>query len=288
MSLAGCGGMRDEPDLAMYQFRDTRNLVRFVHDASLILRRDGLRALDYFRGNRDKYITADYYLYIYHVDGSNMFHSGMPELEGHDLAAVADKDGRQIRKLVLDALEDKHNPHGWVHYLWWEPGKFYPAPKSSCHFKVVTPEGETVYVGGGLNYPHEEREFARIVVDGAVDFINRHGPAALAEIANPVSKYNYRDVRVFAFRRDGEALISPTASAFHGSPLLDCVDDVGYKPFESAIKKLQSSDAAWEVFMVKSHYRRELTKKVLYVRKARLEGDDVYVAAITDLPQPPY
>ncbi len=62
--------------------------------------------------------------------------------ENTNLIDVTDKNGKEIAKLTLDALKDPNNPHAWVHYSWWEPGKFYPVPKSSCHFKVTTPEGK--------------------------------------------------------------------------------------------------------------------------------------------------
>jgi len=78
----------------------------------------------------------------------------------------------------LDALEDKNNPHARVHSSWWEPGKFYPVPKSSCHFKVKTPEGKELFVGGGMNYPHEEKDFIRIIVGDATQLIKEKGQEA--------------------------------------------------------------------------------------------------------------
>ena len=98
---------------------------------------------------------------------TNLFHAGMEDLEGKNLKDITDKNGKNITSSVFKALEDKNNPHAWIHYSWWEPGKFYPVPKSSCHFKVKTQDGEELFVGGGLNYPQEETEFIRIIVDDA-------------------------------------------------------------------------------------------------------------------------
>ena len=287
--MAGCQGRYDELDLSMYQYRDTKDLVKFVYDASLILKKDGLSSLDYFRDNRALFYTPDYYLYIYDMKGTNLYHAGMANLEGKNLWDVTDKNGKKITQLILGALKNPDNPHAWVHYSWWEPGRFYAVPKSSCHFRVTTPEGKEIFVGGGINYPHEEQEFIRIIVDDAARRIKTKGHAALAEIANPVSKYNYRDVSVFAFRPDGELLISPAInSPFPQTNLPACTDEVGHRPFAKAIAELGSAEAVWEVFMTKNRYQRQLTKKCLYVRKAPMEGKTIYVAAITDLPEPPY
>ena len=275
-------------DLSIYDYRDTKDLVKFVYDASLILREEGLESLAYFRDNRALFNTPDYYLYIYDIDGLNIYHAGMGYLEGENLWDVTDKNGKKAFQLVLKALKDESNPHAWVHYSWWEPGKFYAVPKSSCHFKVTTSEGKELVVGGGIDYPHEEKEFVRIIVDNAAELIGEEGEEALLDISDPVSQYNYRDVRVFAFRSDGEMLISPAInSTFSQTNLLECVDEVGHKPFAKALEELESVDRVWEVFLAKSRYQRKLIRKCLYVSKATMEREQIYVAAITDLPEPP-
>jgi len=289
LAIPGCRRAYGDLDLSMYQYRDTRNLVRFVYDAALTVRDEGLGSLESFRSERARFRTSETYLYIYRADGTNLFHAGMEELEGRNLWDVTDKNGKPVFQQVIEALEDANNPHAWVHYSWWEPGRFFSVPKSSCHFKVETPDGEELIVGGGLDYPHEEPEFARILVDDAVDLIEALGQGALLEISNPVSKYNYRDVRVFVFDRDGRTLIAPAInSTFSQTNLLECIDEVGKRPFVQALGELEIADTAWEVFMAKDPYQRRLIRKCLYVRATTLAGDGVYVAAITDLPEPPY
>ena len=136
--MSGCSKYEDL-DLGMYQYRDTKDLVKFVYDASLMLKKEGVA---YFRNNRMLFSTPDYYLYIYDLKGTNIFHAGMKNLEGKNLLDVTDKNGKTITRMVMDALEEKSNPHAWVHYSWWEPGKFYPVPKSSCHFKRKADGGD--------------------------------------------------------------------------------------------------------------------------------------------------
>jgi hypothetical protein len=286
---SGCKGRYDDLDLTMYHYRDTKNLIKFVYDAVLRVEKDGLDSLDYFRNNRDLFNTKGHYLYIYDMNGTNLYHAGMEHLEGKKLLDIMDKNGKKITLLTLNALEDTNNPHAWVHYYWWKPGKFYPVPKSSCHFKVTTPDGKKLFIGGGLNYPQEETEFIRIIVDDAARLIEEKGQDALADISNPVSQFNYRDVRTFVFRPDGTILISPVINdRLAQVKLLECSDAVGHKPFVKALQALEHKDSVWEVFMEKNRYRRKLTKKSLYLRKAIMAGENVFVGAITDLPQPPY
>ncbi len=289
--VSGCQSRYEDLDLSAYQYRDTKNLVKFVYDAALILKKDGMRGLQYIKDHRALYLTPDRYLYIYDMKGVNVFHAGMPDLEGKNLWNLTDKNGKKPVQMAVAAVNDKHNPHGWVHYSWWEPGKFYPVPKSSCNFKVRTPEGLEFFVGGGLNYPLEEKEFIRIIVDDAAQRIKEEGAAALSRISNSASQYNFRDVKVFIFTPTGRLLISPVMhDSITGLELLDSVDEMGHKPFRKALLGLhdeKNKDAVWEVFLAKNRYQRMLIKKALYLRKTFLAGEEVYVGAITDLPQPP-
>ena len=286
--LSGCKNQYENLNLGIYQYRDTKNLVKFVYDAAQILQKDGLKGLDYFWANRPRYLTSDYYLYVYNMQGVNIFHAGMPQLEGKNLWELTDKNGKKPLPMIMAALADRNNPHAWVHYSWWEPGKFYPVPKSSCHFKVTTPEGKVFLVGGGLNYPLEEKEFIRIVVEDAVRLIHEKGEAALAVIENPTSPFNFRDVKVFVFNPSGKLLISPVMNdRLADINLLDCVDEMGHQPFRKALLELKTKDLTWEVFLAKDRYQRSLIKMSLYLRKINLSGQELYIGGITDLPQPP-
>ncbi|MBN1434493.1 cache domain-containing protein [Candidatus Fermentibacterales bacterium] len=283
-----CGNGRNGPDLSMYEYRDTRNLVRFVHDAALLAERDP-EAIEYLASHRERYCPRDHYLYVYETDGTNVFHAGMEYLEGRELADATDVDGRVILDMIREALDDPGNPHAWVHYTWWEPGGFYPVPKSSCHFLATTPDGRDLIVGGGIDHPLEEREFARIIVDRAADLYENQGPAALEGIEDPASGFGFREVRVFAFRSDGSVVISPVLSeSAPDMDLLAAMDRAGNQPFALALGSLEAGDdSTWQVFLERSRYERQPVKKALYVRRAVFSGDTLFFAAITDLPMPP-
>lgn len=284
--LAACSNRTDELDLSAYKYNDTKNMIRFVHTAANKLEMGGIKALAEYRNPRGS--KSDYYLYVYDMNGLNLFHAGMPEMENKNFLDIIDKDGKYPIHMVLEAIQNPENPHGWIHYSWWEPGKFYPVPKSSCHFKVTLPDGRKVFIGCGINFPLEEGEFARIAVDSAVNLIEATGSAAIPLIADAKSSYNFREVKVFAFRANGSILISPVlGDSLFRANLLSCMDEVGHKPFEHALQQLEQSDAVWQIFMGKSRYERQLEKKVLYLRKTMLDNEPLFVGAITDLPQTP-
>ena len=285
----GCKDQYKDIDVSMYQYRDTKQLIRFVYNASIKLKKDGMKGIDYFRAHRELFNSKGHYLYIYDMKGVNIFHAGIKGIEGKDMWSITDKNGKKITKLMLAALKDKNNPHGWVHYSWWSPGKFYVVPKSSCNFKVKTPQGKVFFVGGGINYPQEEKEFTRIVVDDAANLIKEKGEEAFTEISSSSSQYNFRDVHVFAFSPKGKIHISPVlGDSGYNFNLLECVDEVGHKPFIQATKQLKHRNSVWVAFMAKNRYRRELVKKVLYIHKSLYNEQEIYVCAVTDLPRPPY
>lgn len=271
-------------DLTMYDYRDTRNLVQTLYTAQDLIEKKGLAGL------KDMQVNAgqDTYLYVYDMNDVCLYHAGMPELEGKDEHGLVDATGKSVALLVQRALNNPQNPHGWVHYTWWEPGRFYPVPKSSCNIKATLPDGRTVYVGGGMNHPHEEKEFIRIAVDSAADALAQSGHTALDLLKDPRSEYNYRTVRVFAFRPNGEILISPIADQVNFTmDLPACSDAVGHRPFDLALKALKNEPATWQMFTEQMRGERQLVKKILYLRKTTLDGEPLYVGAITDLPLTP-
>ena len=104
--ISGCESQYEGLDLSVYQYRDTKDLVKFVYDASLVIKKDGLKSLEYFRNNRRLHYTPERYLYIYDMNGVNIYHAGMPQLEGKNLWDLTDKNGKKPIQLIIAALAD--------------------------------------------------------------------------------------------------------------------------------------------------------------------------------------
>ena len=287
LTFLSCDNKQTSLDLSMYEYRDTKKLVKFAYDAAQLIKEKGLKGIDILKQNRKKYSRENLYLYVYKLNGKNLFHGGVKEFEGSNLSEIMDLGGKKVHKLALKALNNEHNPHGWVHYNWWKPERFYPVPKSSCHFKVTTQEGVELYVGAGMDYPHEEKEFIKILVKTAIDLIKEKGESAFPELRDPTSQFIYREVKIFVIDNNGKNIISPV---INNSPIeiniLNSKDAAGHKPFQRALKILQNKDFTWEVFLAKSRSKRILQKKTLYLRKLQLNKRIIYVGAITDMPEP--
>ncbi len=287
--LISCQHKYDKLNLEIYQYRDTKKLVKFVYDSAELLRKNSSAQIEHFIQNREDYKFEGYYLYVYKMDGTNVFHSGMPELEGTNLMNIRDINGKKIAELVLEALENEYNPHAWVHFSWWQPGKFYSVAKSSCHFKVTAENGIEYFVGGGLDYPQEEKEFIRIIVDTAARRLEKEGISSLPVIADPRTQFNFREVRTFVMKQNGEILISPiSGNNIFQFDLINCSDEVGHKPFAKAMENLKNNDSTWEVFLAKNRYERIPEKKTMYLKKVEVGNEFLIVGAIIDLPQPPW
>lgn len=155
--MLSCREIPYELDLSMYSYRDTRNLVNFEYNAKVLFESKGDNAFEYFKANRHKFRTSDYYIYIYDMEGNCHFNVGVMDLEGRNALGYTDRRGKKIFRMILNVLEDQNNPHSWVHFSWFELGKIYPVSKSTCNFKVTGPGEREYIIGGGMNYPPEER-----------------------------------------------------------------------------------------------------------------------------------
>ena len=275
-----------ERELALYDYRDTRKLVRAVRSAAQLLEQRGTNAFETMQASPKTWNNDLFYVYVYAMDGLCLYHPAAPEFLGRNLLEVADADGRLALRMALDAVDDPDNPHGWLHYLWHPAGGFNPVPKSSCHFAATLPDGRRVIVGGGMEYPPEERLFARFAVDAAVRLLADNGSAGLAAIARPATKFRFRDVKVFVMDESGNALVDPALDSIASRNLSSFHDAAGHAPFEQIVRKLKESDRCWEVMLARNRYQRVMEKKVVYARRGSMDGSNVVVGAATSLPRP--
>ena len=275
-----------ERELARYDYRDTRKLVRAVRSAAQLIERQGTNAFSVMKTSPKIWNNDLFYVYVYAMDGFCLYHPASPEFEGKNLLEVADADGRLALRMAMDAVNDPDNPHGWLHYLWHPAGGFNPVPKSSCHFLATMPDGRAVLAGGGMEYPPEERMFAQYAVDAAVRLLAEKGAAGIADVTRPATKYRFRDVKVFVMDEAGNALVDPALDSIASRNLASFHDAAGHAPFGQIVRKLHDADRCWEVMLSKNRYERVMEKKVVYARRGSMDGTNVIVGAATTLPKP--
>ncbi len=290
---AGCdsrppaaGRATGEPDVSIYDYRDTRKLVKAAWQAAKLVERDGPAAFATL--HRDVGIEDErlYNLYVYLLDGTCLFHPERPDFVGKNLIDVTDTHGRKALRQVMAAVNDPQNPHGWVHYKWQPHEGLYPVDKSSCQFRVTMPDGRAVVVGGGIAAPLEEKMFAKFSVDSAAALLREQGAAGLEVIRDNKAPYQYREVRVFVLAEDGTTLVDPTFDLDTPRNLRDYRDLGGNYPFRTIFERLRNDDSCWVVMLDRSRYRRIMGKKSIYARLGTMDGRPVVVGAMTSLPKP--
>ena len=270
----------------LYDYRDTRKIVCILLDAEKQLSEKGPSAFNSFHKNKNRWYYKDAYLYVYATNGTCLFHGGIPELEGQQLHDIVDAEGRELLSMVHAAALDPENPHGWVHYYWNIPNRLYPVWKSSCHRVVTLPDGEQVLLGIGLAKLPQERDFVKFAVDSAVRLLKKKGSAALEALQDPLSMYNLPGSPIFIVTEKGDTIIAPTFRTGYSRNILDYEDDAGHTPLKDAIDRLQDTDHTWVVLLVHNPLSMNLQKMGLYMRKAKMGEQVVYVGAPSELPKP--
>jgi len=276
-------------DLHRYDYRDTRQLVALTARAAAIIEDKGDKAFQSFRKNPDRWsLDGNSYLYVYDMEGVNLFHGGYPELKGKNLIELTDLDGKKPVNIIINQLEHHRNvnPHGWIHYLWVPPGAIDPIWKSSCNFKATMPDGREVFVGSGIDNPLQEREFYRIIVDEAVELLNRDGRGGLEELKSPESHFAIHDRGVFVTKRDGTAIIDPGMNLDIPRNLFDYQDPSGRKPLLELSKQLLTSEEGWVIMIHRMKKGGKPIKKGIYGRRVKVDGEDLIVGAISPMPHP--
>ena len=63
-----------EEELAQYRYRPTKNLVLYVHSAKELFQQKGKEAFKEFRKEGGKWFVKDKYIFVYDLQGTNIFH----------------------------------------------------------------------------------------------------------------------------------------------------------------------------------------------------------------------
>jgi len=100
-----------------------------------------------FRRTGSEWRTGDTYLFVADTKGMALFNAGFPHLEGTDVSALKDANGKLINVELARAAQSKGA--GWVDYMWPKPGQTQPSQKWS-YVKAVMFDGAPAYIGAGF------------------------------------------------------------------------------------------------------------------------------------------
>jgi signal transduction histidine kinase len=273
---------------AIYESRDTRELVTLVNDAAARLQADGDKAFAEFSVPGSRWLADEEYLYIYDAEGNCLFNAGQPQLVGKNLLDYRDVGGRPVVRQLMDIINSPEaDASGWIFFLFQQGNVLSPVWKSAYNRKVRLPDGRTVVVGSGRPHQKMERAFVTGPVDEAAALIVREGEAAaFGEILNPASRFNFLDTYVFVLDADGHTLADPAFPNMPGRDLSNMTDAIGRPYIRELLDELVNTDSASTQFLWRENANELPQRKAIYARKAVAAGKTYIVVADYLLPTP--
>ena len=130
------------------QSKQAKELKALVDKAAALVESRGKDAFPEFRKKGSAWFNGDRYIFIDDFDGNVLVNPPDPKIEGKNLLAMKDANGKLIIQAFIDALKTQDS--GWVDYMWPKPGSDKPAKKISYIRKAKMPGGTLVFVGAGI------------------------------------------------------------------------------------------------------------------------------------------
>ena len=268
-------------ELEKYKFRETKELIDFVHDAAELFSEKGKDAFSEFEEDDGRY------LFVISISGTDLFDPHSPYLVGKNILDIRDFEGNYIiRQMIEVATRDPKNTSGWVHYLWTEPGGLLPAWKSSYVLKVKSPDGMEYIIGSGIYNIRTEKQFLVDTVDAAAKLIREKGLVAFRELSDRSSMFAYKDIYLFVIDMAGHAIVDPAlsglkiyTSADGGRDLIDFRDATGKMTVREMINKMKKGEPGWIHYMWPKPGEVAPSKKIAYLKKVELNGKAYIIGA---------
>ncbi len=129
------------------QSEEARQTMALVDQAASLLQSKGTEAFTEFRKKDSKWLKDDTYIFVFKMNGIELFHPIEPELEGTNIIDLKDVNGKAYVQETIETAKTQGS--GWIDYMWPKPGESKPSKKSS-HIKKVEVGEETFIVGSGF------------------------------------------------------------------------------------------------------------------------------------------
>jgi signal transduction histidine kinase len=266
--------------LSPYTYRDTKQLVSLVEDAATLMEREGEKAFKQFGQKDSRWLNEDYYLFVYALDGTCIFHPITPELIGKNVIGLRDMNGKPIIQRITDVgRKAESDASGWVFYLWQDRTQLTPSWKST-YVRKVTVNGQTYVIGSGSYNIKVEKPFVEERVRMAADLLATAGKAeAFKQFQDPGSPFAFLDSFIFVLNERGQTLVDPAFPTMAGRDLSQFQDAVGFYAIREVLKKLAQADEAWVQFLWPKPGSAVTSRKLLYVRKVVTGGETLVVGS---------
>lgn len=263
---------------ANYEYKDTRDLVRLVNDASDLVSRRGEQAFSDFRVAGSRWRQEEAYIFVLEPDGKMLVHFD-PAMEQKDQLGLKDINGKLIIRGLIDATSAPDKPYGWYHYEWPVPGGLLPRWKSSYVRMVRAPSGRSYIVGSGMYNDRMEREFVVDMVKNAAREVDRQGAKSFPLFHDPTGPYLAKDAYIFVITMEGVEIVNPAFPTIEGRNNLDVKDTQGKYLTREIIETVRTKGSGWVDYMWPKPGESVSTQKSAYVVRAMLDGKPVAVGA---------
>jgi signal transduction histidine kinase len=286
VQLAVSGIAENQPPAYLYE--DTRRLVALVENAAALVEREGERAFAEFNAKGSKWLIDQYYIFVYALDGTCLFHPIQPELVGKNLMGLRDMDGKPVVQFVTEiGHKPERNASGWIFYLWPDKVQLTPLWKSAYIRKVFGPGNKTYLVGSGVYNIKTERLFVQERVRMAADLLQTKGKdIAFQEFRNRASPFVFLDTYIFVLDKQGHTIVDPAYPTLKGSDLSGFQDAVGVPAVQEMLRKLQRGDEAWVQYLWPRPGASLPSRKLIYARKVTIGTETLIVGSDFFLPTP--
>ena len=129
------------------QSEEAKQTMALVDQAASLLQSKGTEAFTEFRKKDSKWLKDDTYIFVFNMNGIELFHPIEPELEGKNIVDLKDVNGKAYVQETIETAKTQGS--GWIDYMLPKPGESEPSKKSS-YFKKVKVGEETFIVGSGF------------------------------------------------------------------------------------------------------------------------------------------
>ena len=252
-------------------------LMALVRDGAALMAAQGEKVYAEFREQGSTWFRDTTYFFVVKMDGRMEFHAAEPAREAHDDREL-DVLGRPITEMILD-VGASASGEGWVHYMYPEPGKVFPAWKSTFVKRVTLPSDEQRLLCCGVYNMQLDQAFIEDLVDHAARLIAERGKDAFPQLRDKTGPFVFMDTYVFVERPDGTELVNPAQPSLEGQNLMSLRDLRGRHVVQEEIAAAMTSGSAWlELFWFKPGDNTPARKQT-YVRKVSADGETFIVGS---------
>jgi len=232
-------------------------VIDMVSNAGALIEHTGESAFALLRDPAGPYIAKDSYVFVLDMNGVALVHPAFPNLEGTDLRAARDMQGKYLVREMLELLRTEDS--GWVTYMWPKPGENVPTQKSTYVSKARLGDRSLIVACGVyLTGARKERPSAKKMTAPELMALVREGAALLeaqgqngySEFRNRGSKWFNDGVYFFTWTMDGTRVFHAADPAREGQYVRGLRDIVG-RPFGRMILDVAASPAGegWVHYM---------------------------------------